>query len=176
MAENGRILVRFWEDAWLNQAESDKAGRKVFNTVDWCEKKVAGEKDSVSGPVHKMQPDPREQFPQAWAAYQKDKSSEGIVGTPLKEVPWLSRGEIETLKHSGVRTLENLAGLNDANVTGIPGGLQLRAKAKAQIAAAKESVPLQRMSEELAARDSRIADLEKQIADLVADKRRTKKE
>lgn len=174
MADNEKVLVRFWEDSWKNAAESSKAGRDVFDTVTWCEIKVPGERDTVTGPVHKMQPDPRLRFPAAWAAYQKDNSTEGIVGTPLKEVAWLSRGEVETLKAAGLRTLENLADLNDANVTSLPGGLALRAKAKATIQATKDGAPLQKMAEELAKRDAQIADLKQQMADLIADRRRTK--
>lgn len=168
MDENAGIAVRFWEDAYPNAAKSKEAGRPIFDTVDWCEKKVPGEHDTISGPVHKMDPDPRVLFPAAWAAYQKDKSSEGIVGTPLSEVAWLGRGEVETFKASGVRTLENLAALTDANVTHFPGGLALRQKARDAIKEAKDSAPAQRMSEELAKRDAIIADLKAQINEIVA--------
>ena len=115
-----------------------------------------------------MPNDPRIRFAAAWAAYQKDKSTEGMTGTPLSEVSWLGRGEVETFKHSGVRSVEELAGLNDANVTKFPGGLALRQKARDWIKAATESAPLQHMSEELAKRDAQISDLKAQIQEIIA--------
>lgn len=166
--------VRFWMDAYKNEAASKTAGRAVFDTVPWCEKGVVGESDTVSGPVHKMLPDPREEFQAAWAAFQRDNSSEGLVGTPLREVPWLGRGEVETLLHSGVKTLEQLAGMSDATITGLPGGLAMRKKAKDMLKAAEESAPAQALAEELAKRDSEIQSLKAQIAEILESKRRKK--
>lgn len=174
MADNEKVLVRFWEDSYPNAVKTKEMGSPVFDTVDWCEIKVPGERDTVSGPVHRMQPDPRSRFPSAWAQYQKDKGSEGVVGMPLKEVAWLARGEVETLKAAGLRTLENLADLSDANVTCVPGGLALRAKAKATLQAAKDEAPLQKMAAELAARDEQIAELRAQMKEIVEDRRRTR--
>ena len=168
MSDNEGVMVRFWEDAYPNAVKTAEMGRKVFDTVDWCEIKVPGENDTISGPVHRMPNDPRQRFPAAWAAYQKDKSTEGMVGTPLAEVAWLGRGEVETLKASGIKSLENLAALNDANVTHFPGGLALRQKARDAIKAAEDSAPQQRMSEELAKRDQEIATLKAQINEIVA--------
>lgn len=174
MADNEKVLVRFWEDSYPNATKTREAGTPVFDTVDWCEIKVPGERDTISGPVHRMQPDPRVRFPGAWAQYQKDKSSEGLVGMPLKEVAWLARGEVETLKAAGLKTLENLADLSDANVNCVPGGLALRAKAKAALQSAKDDAPVQKMAAELASRDAQIAELKLQMKELVEDRRRTR--
>ncbi len=173
MADSEKLFVRFWEDAWENPAKSAEAGRKVFDTVPWVEIKVPGEQDTMRGPVHLIakqgpEKDPRLRFPSAWAAFQRDSSTEGIVGTPLTEVPWLGKGEVETLRYAGIRTLENLAGVNDSAVSGLPGGIAMRQKAQAMLTAAKDSAPLQKMSEELAKRDQEIASLKAQIADIVA--------
>lgn len=173
MSDSERVLVRFFEDSWENPAKSAAAGRKIFDTVDWCEIKVPGENDNTIGPVHRFPgEDPRTRFPSAWAAYQKDRSSEGLVGTPLTEVPWLGRGEVQTFKASGIKTVEALAGVNDANVTTFPGGLALRQKARDWLKAAADSAPMQRMSEELAARDAKIKDLENQMRELIAERRK----
>lgn len=166
------VGVRFYEDAYKNEAKSKEAGRAVYDTVDWCEIKVLAERDTVVGPVHKMHPDPRQRFPEAWARYQSNRQSEGLVGTPLREVAWLGRGEVETLKAAGVKTLEQLAEIHDGNVTSLPGGIAMRKKARDTIAAAKEAAPIQRMSEELEKRDSEIASLKTQIAEILEAKRK----
>jgi len=168
--------VRFWMDAYKNTAKTAEAGRPVFDTVPWCEIRVLGEPDTVSGPVHKMQPDPRERFAPAWAKFQQDNASEGLVGTPLKEVPWLERGAVETLNYAGIKTLENLASVADGSLGNIPGGLALRKKARDMIAAAKNEAPLQKMSDELAKRDEQIAALKAQIGEILEAKRKKAKE
>lgn len=163
-------------DAYKNEAKSKEAGRPVFDTVPWCEIRVLGEPDTVSGPVHKMQPDPRERFAAGWAKFQQDGTSEGITGTLLKHVPWLERGDVETLAFAGIKTLENLAGVSDGAIGGIPGGLGLRTKAQEMLKAAKEEAPIQRMSDELRKRDAEIASLKAQIAEILEAKRRKAKE
>lgn len=168
--------VRFYEDAYKNPQKSAEAGRPVFDTVDWCEVRVLGEPDTISGPVHKMQPDPRERFPRAWEQYQRDKSTEGLTGTLLKHVTWLEKGEVETLHHAGIKTLENLASVADSAITRIPGGLVLRQKARDLLKASASEAPLQQMSEELAKRDAEIASLKTQIQEILAAKQRRSKE
>lgn len=169
------VRVRFWEDAYKNAAKSTEAGRDIYDTVDWCEVQVLGETDTVSGPVHKLHPDPRERFPAAWAQYQRDKSTEGLVGTPLKFVPWLGAGEVETLKASKILTLEHLAEVSDASITKFPGGLELRQKARDQIRMAKESAPAQALSADLAKANAQIASLQEQIAEMAKASARRKK-
>lgn len=164
--------IRFWSDPYKNAAKTKEAGTPVFDTVPWCEIRVLGEPDTVTGPWHLMSPDNRERFKTAYAQWQRDNSTEGIIGTLLSEVPWLERGEVETLKYAGIRTLENLAEVADGSITKIPGGLAYRQKARDFLAAAKASAPMQAMSDELAKRDAEIASLKAQMADLIESKRR----
>jgi hypothetical protein len=167
-----RLLVRFWMDAYKNAAKTAAAGLPVFDTVPWVEIRVPGETDSISGPVHRMDPDPRARFPEAWAAFQRDEKSEGMTGTPLTVVPWLEKGDVETLRYAGVKTLEQLAGLSDGVLGNIPGALSLRQKARDMTRAASDAAPLQAMSEELQKRDAEIASLKAQVAEILEVKRR----
>jgi len=34
------LNVRFWMDAYRNEAKTKEAGRVIFDTVPWCEIKV----------------------------------------------------------------------------------------------------------------------------------------
>jgi hypothetical protein len=159
-------VVRFWMDAYLNPQKTKEAGRNIYDTVPWCEIQAPGERDNVRGPVHRLFPDPRVRFPEAWEQWKRDNSTEGMVGTPLKMVSWLEPGEVETLKYAGIRTLEDLADLHDGNVTKVPGGLALRKRAQDVIRAAKEEAPLQRMSEENAKLSAEVAALREQVSAL----------
>lgn len=163
-------MVRFWMDAYKNPTKSAEAGRAIYDTIPWCEIRVPGESDTVSGPVHRMQPDPRVRFPGAWAAFEKDNASEGLVGTPIRFVPWIERGDVENLAHSGIKTLEQLASVTDGNLSNIPGGIALRQKAKDFIRTAKDSAPLERMSEELQKRDLIIEGLRAQVSEILKAK------
>jgi len=162
------LNVRFWMDAYRNEAKTKEAGRVIFDTVPWCEIKVPGEHDNTLGPVHRMNPDPRQRFPEAWAAFQRDNTAEGFTGTPLKEVAWMERGDVESLAYAGVKSLEQLASVTDANLSGLSGGLSLRTKAKAALEQAASAAPALALKEELAQRDTQIAAMREQIAEMQA--------
>lgn len=159
-------LVRFYKQPVKNEAKSKEAGRPVFDEVVFVEKKNPGERDTVIYQVRKMQPPVEVQFPEAWAAYQRDESTGGLTGTHLRSWPLLDVGEIETLIHSGVKTVEQLAEITDANISQFPGGMEMRAKAINYIRAAKESAPVQALAAEVAEKEERIAYLEEQLAAL----------
>lgn len=167
--------IRFWMDAYKNEPKSKEAGLPVFDTVPWCEIRVLGEPDTVSGPVHRMHPDPRLEYATAWEHFQRNNATEGIIGTPLNKVAWLEAGEVETLRGAGIRTLENLASVSDAAITRIPGGIAMRKRANDMLAAAKAEAPLQQMADELAKRDDEIRNLKTQIAEILAAKRKGRK-
>jgi hypothetical protein len=168
--------IRFWKDPYKNEAKSKDAGLPVFDTVDWYEVRVLGETDTVSGPWHRASTSIQEQWKKAHAEWQRDNSTEGIIGTLLSEVPWLATGEVETFKHAGIRTLENLAAVAYTAITRIPGGLAYRQKARDMLASAKSSAHQQRMSEELAKRDEEIAALKAQMSEILEAKRKKTKQ
>lgn len=168
--------IRFWKDSYKNAAKSAEAGLPVFDTVDWYEIRVLGEADTATGPWHRAPENVRAQWKRAHDEWTRDNATEGIIGTPLSEVPWLSKGEVETFKASGIRTLENLAEVADNAITRIPGGIAYRQKARDTLAAAKDSAHAQRMSEELAKRDEEIAALKAQMAEILEAKRKKAKE
>jgi hypothetical protein len=169
--------IRFWKDTFKNPQRSKEAGTAIFDEVPWCEIRVLGEQDTVVGPWHLMSQNNQDRFKAAFQQWQKDESSEGIVGTHLKEVAWLSRGEVETFRVSfGIRTLEDLAAVDDGSIGKIPGGLAYRQKARDFLAAAKDSAALQRQSEELAKRDAEIAELRNQIRDITTERQKRRKQ
>jgi hypothetical protein len=168
--------IRFWQDPYKNATKSAEAGLPVFDTVDWYEIRVLGETDTSSGPWHRAPASVVEKWKRAHDEWLRDNSTEGIIGTLLSEVPWLAKGEVETFKVAGIRTLENLATVADTAITRIPGGLAYRQKARDTLAAAKDTAHTQRMSEELAKRDEEIAALKVQIAEIIEAKRKKAKE
>lgn len=166
-------MIRFWMDSWKDPKKSAEAGRPVYDTVAWFEKRVPGDHDSVTGPVHRH-PKLKNEFRAAWEAFERDQSCEGVVGTHLKMVPWLERGDVENLVHSGIKTLEALASVNDANVSSIPGGLKLRQKARDMLKASEASAPLQAMAEELGKLRDENKEMKSQLAEFLSESKRRK--
>ena len=123
---SGNVYPIFYMTPKKDEAASVDAGRPIFKDVEYVKIIVPGGSTSV---VDKpVRDDDRNRFR---AAYEKFKAgdSEQIVGTPLKEIPWLTRSQIEELAYLKVRTLENLAELNDNVCTSTPGMFDIKAKA-----------------------------------------------
>lgn len=164
--------IRFFKKPYRNTVKTAEAGTPVFDTVDYYEIRVLGEPDTHSGPWHRASPEVQTQWAAAYQAWTKDNATEGIIGTPLEQVPWLEAGEVETMRYAGIRTLENLANVADGSITRIPGGIALRKKAQDMLAAAKESAPMQRMSDENASLRQEIASLRDQLREITTEKAR----
>jgi len=77
-------------------------------------------------------------------------------------------GQVEELRYFHVTTLEELAGLTDANAKNIGPILHLREKARDQIQRAKENAPSEQLRDALVERDNKITTLERQMQEVIA--------
>ena len=161
------LVVRF-EMYPLQSPEKSKAeGRPVFDEVEFIEIRVPGDKTmTVHRPVREAD---KQRFGAAYRNWKATGVSDGAFsGTPLKEWPQVSRSQCEELSFFGVKTVEQLANVTDGNLRNIGPLLALREKARDFIAAAKKGAPVAQMRDELAARDSEIALLKQQMAQVLA--------
>lgn len=71
-------------------------------------------------------------FPKAWARFQK-KGEKLDTGWAIENWGAVTRSLAETLKAMNIHTVEALAGLSDANVTNMMGGLKYRNLARAAL-------------------------------------------
>lgn len=155
---SGNVYPIFYMTPKKDEAASIEAGRPIFKDVEYVKIIVPGGSTSVvDKPVRQ---DDRDRFR---AAYEKFKAgdSEQIVGTPLKEIPWLTRSQIEELAYLKVRTLENLAELNDSVCTSTPGMFDIKAKAKDWLKKAEGAKPFMALTAELEALRAEINALKK---------------
>lgn len=125
------IVARFYDHPRLNKAESREKKMRVFETVLMCELRNRGEKsESYSELVRCADQDRTEEFkarfPNAWARY---KGEGAVVSGTMISVLGLEVGELAMLEGLDVRTVEELAALNDATVMKIRGGQAMKAKA-----------------------------------------------
>lgn len=139
------VYVKFYTRPKENEAKSTEAGRPIYDDVDYVEIRTPGNSTNVvQRPVTEMD---RKRFPQQYAAF-KAGDMEQITGTPLAEAPWITRSQVEELAYLRVRTMEQLANVNDDVCTKIPGLFKLKQRAQQMMAKAEHEAPFIKIQEE----------------------------
>ncbi|MEQ1572781.1 MAG: hypothetical protein ABL993_00910 [Vicinamibacterales bacterium] len=140
------LAVRFYKMPMQNAAESDKAGRPIFEDVDMCEIRVRGDRNNVI--IRPVRPGDKKRFRDSWRDYQ-DGNERKLTGTPLAEWPPMTGSMVEEMKYLQFFTVEQLAEANDDVCGRIPGLVSLKQKARAYIELAKGSAPIEEMQRKL---------------------------
>jgi hypothetical protein len=162
------LSVEFYDYAALDKWETDKTGIKTYRTeCPFVRISIPGnDKSIVERPAEGI--DAR-RFPKQWLWYQmqtgKIANAENVPGWPLEQWEELNAEQVRQLKFLRFFTVEQIAGANDAQVQGIGmGGNSLRTKAQAAVAAKNGA----EVKDEVAKRDSKIADLEDKLSRVMA--------
>lgn len=164
---NRGVYARFYYVPKEDTVASAEAGRPIFKEVEYIEIIAAGNANNI---IRKpAREDDRRRFHKQYAMFRQGDSDQ-MVGTPLTEVPWISRGQAEELMYHKIRTLENLAEANDNACAGVPGMYDLRRRAKAWLEKAAEAAPFTKMQEEMDEMRKKIASLEAEKAAQAAPK------
>lgn len=123
------------------------AGRPVYDEVEYIEIVVPGDRSNV---VHRpVTQQDRQKYARQYAAW-KAGNQEATSGTPLSAWPGISRAQVEELAYFKIRTVEQLAGVSDANITNIAFASDLRRRAQAYLEQAKGNAPLEAALAEIA--------------------------
>lgn len=148
------IIPRFYVKAVKNEFRSEAEGREVYNDVEYVEMIVPGDKNSIVD--ERVKDVHRERWARQYAAFKESREAP-VEGTPLEEWAAVTVSQVMELKSSHVRTVEQLAGLSDSQLSKVVpmGGHALREKA--QLYVSQESKA-----------EARVAELEKLVADLMA--------
>lgn len=169
---SGKLLVRFNLEPVHNPAKSAEAGHPVYDNVEHVELMVPGDKTTrVHRPVREQD---RRDHAGAYAAFKQGMEAP-LEGMPLKEWPGCTRGEVEMLAHFRIRTVEELAAINDGNAQQIGPILALRQRARDYLTAAKQAAPADHLRKELAERDAQIQALQQQVRELLEENNRKRK-
>lgn len=151
------VYARFYWRPKKDEAASAVEGRPIFKDTEYVEIIAAGNSNNiVARPVSDID---RNRFRKAYAKF-KEGDSEQLVGTPLVEIPWMTRSQVEELAYMKVRTVENLAELNDGACSGVPGLYDLKRKAQAWVKKAEGAAPFTALQKENEDLKNRIAALE----------------
>jgi hypothetical protein len=138
---DNKAFVRFFIRPVEDKARSLEEGRPIFKDMEYCEIIVPG--NSTNRPIKRVDNMIKRRYSaqyQAWLA--AGRNDDFVEGTPLSEVPWLKRSQVEELYYQRIKTLEQLAAIDDNVCTRIPGLYELRRRAQHIIEAAAKKAPI----------------------------------
>lgn len=130
-----KLLVKFFLKTRPDKAATEKEGRPMFKEVEYISIMVAG--SNSGGACRPARQNDIERFPKHYAAF-KNRIEAPTEGTPLSEWPVISRTLVEQFAFMNVKTVEQLADLNDTYAGQIMGGHTFKKKAKDFLAYSKD--------------------------------------
>lgn len=162
--EDARLIVQFTIEPWHDKAESAKQGRPIYSEREYVMIMVPGDKDSIiHRPASQMDID---RFPAQYQRFKNKAEQRYTSGTPLKAVTFLNSAQVKELEYFNVFTVEQLAGMSDANAQKFMGFSVLRQAANDFLTAAREQAPLTTMRAEMEQKDAQLKTQADAIADL----------
>lgn len=158
-----KAFVRFFIKPVKNDARSLEEGRPIFDDKEYCEVIVPG--NQTNRPIKLVNDIVKQRYAQQYRRWKETGEGENLTGTVLTEVPWLTRSQVEELTYYRIRTLEQLAGVDDNTCGKIMGLYELRRKAKAHVEAAEKAAPIEALQAQIDERDAQIAALQNSVAE-----------
>jgi hypothetical protein len=155
------IYARFYLEAVQDSAASIEAGRPVFKDVEYVEIIAPGNANTIV--VRPARQTDIQRFRNSYKAF-KEGMSDVLDGTPLSEIPWLTRSQVQELAVMKIRTAEQLADLADSACVNAAGMFTLKRKAQAWIERANEAAPFTKLAAENEELRARLAALEAMAA------------
>ena len=125
-AADENLLVKFFYKTRPKKGQQPHETPK-FIEVEYIEIRVAGSRDPQA--CRPATDGDRQRFPRHYAAF-KQRVELPEEGYPLAEWTMINRSMVETLSFMNVKTVEQLANLNDTHVSGIMGGSGFKRKAQ----------------------------------------------
>lgn len=154
------LLVRFLTKSIQDKTQSAKEGRPIFREKEYIEIRFPGNRtDAVARPATEAD---KARFPEHYKAF-KNRIEMPEIGTPLSEWPAISRSQAEELSFYNIKTVEQLASVNDQQGQKFMGFQGLRQKAKEFLELSKSVVEASQLRDELKQRDDLIAKMQAQL-------------
>lgn len=166
------VHARFYMFPQQNDAKSASAGRPIFEDTEFVEIIAAGNQTNIiRRPARHMD---RQRFQRQYEAF-KAGNEDQMQGTPLSQVPWITRSQVEELAYLRIRTLEQLAHVSDSACGKHVGLYDLKSKAQKTLAAAEGAAPITELTQEneelkrrLNQQDKDMATMKDQMTRLIA--------
>ncbi len=160
---SGTTIPQFFMDSVQDGLASESAGRPIFKDIERVKILMPG--NQLNAPVHNVTDVHRQRWPEAYKAF-KEGYEVAVDGTPLEQWNILTKSQVYELKGMHLRTVEDVARIPDNVLTQIPFGRRIREEAAAYLDDAAASALTTKLSAENDRMNSRLAELEKQNAEL----------
>ena len=170
------LWVEFYEDKVLQNFLSEQEGRPIYHDVVNIRIRIPGNDTLVIDRA--MEEGDKIRFPRHWAFFESKTKNGEHPGTPLSEMPGVTKATIENLRVRGFYTVEQFAAASDQvlNSLGMNAGVSptaFRDQCKRFLGAAADMAPTVRLEAELKQRDAAMAAMQAQLdqmAKMLAEK------
>jgi len=174
------VHARFYHHPQQDHEASASQGRPVFKDTVFVEIIAAGNSTNIIKRPARNQD--KQRFARQYEAFMNGRGDE-LVGTPLTEVTWITRSQVEELAYMRIRTLEQLAGVSDSVCGKYAGLYDLKRKAEAALSVAESSAGMtalveenEKLKEQAEEQSEQIKTLQTQMQELIAAMKAAKKE
>jgi hypothetical protein len=138
-----KLHVHFFMRPQIDVELSTKENRPIFKNIPHVTIMIPGDKNNI--PTSIVMDIHKKRFPEHWRQFLAGQA-EQLVGTPLHVAPFMTETMVQELAYFKIRTVEQLAGMPDGNMT-FMGAHQLKQQA---IAYLEKSKGLDAMAEKIA--------------------------
>src|SRR6266576_3397047 len=127
----GSTRPRFFMEPIEDELATAREGRTICREVEMIERLMPSVMQYTI-PVNKVTDADRAEFPREYEAFKKGIEP-ALVGTPIEAWPQLNRAMVTELRALGIRTVEEIAGLDDRGTQRAMGLMGLRNLARAYL-------------------------------------------
>lgn len=150
------LHVRFFMHPVQDMAASDEAGRPIFVDTQFIEILAAGNSTNIV--VREVRETDKQKFRKVYEQFIAG-DGDAISGTPLTEVSWITKSQCEEMRFMKIRTVEQLADLNDNVALNNSGFVTLKQKAKMWLDKSAAAAPFTAMQAENEAMRAELAEM-----------------
>lgn len=163
------VIPRFFEVTNKTDRIDADTGLPIFHTVEYVELLIAGDKGNA--PVKRVNEGIKQQFHEQYAFWKSKKVNSDMIGdgVPLSLWPVVPAEMVKALEYINVFTVQQLAALNDANISkpGAIGLREMRDKARNFIESAKTMAPIVKLEAENGELKKRLELMQEQMKQLM---------
>jgi len=160
------LWVEFYEDKVLQNFLSEQEGRPIYHDVVNIRIRIPGNDTLVIDRA--MEEGDKIRFPRHWAFFETKTKNGDHPGTPISEMPGVTKATVENLRVRGFYTVEQFAAASDQVLSSLGMGagvspVGFRDQCKRFLGAAAEMAPTVKLEAELKQRDAMLAAMQAQI-------------
>jgi hypothetical protein len=139
-------FVEFFMESVELKSESEKAGRPIYKEIPFIRIQHPGDRLNVL--EVKADEHYKQKYAQKWREFEAGMAGE-VIGTVLSQWPQITKSQCKEAEYFGIRTVENLAEVNDGALQRMGmGWMELRKKARDYLAAAAGNAPINALQAE----------------------------